>query len=85
MKPEIPDKIISLCEAIPHYVQYLASAAWEEAQENDSVLDYDVLEKAVSRILTNQIDYFMKQYEELTAEGRYHLQRVGGMILDMVK
>lgn len=72
VKPEIPDKIISLCEAIPHYVQYLASAAWEEAQENDSVLDYDVLEKAVSRILTNQIDYFMKQYEELTA----HQQKV---------
>jgi len=25
------------------------------------------------------------QYEELNAEGRYHLQRVGGMILEMVK
>jgi AAA+ ATPase superfamily predicted ATPase len=72
VNPDIPDKIIKLSEAIPHYVQYMASAAWEEAQENNSVLDHNVLEKAVSRILTNQIDYFMKQYEELTA----HQQKV---------
>ncbi len=70
--PEIPDKIIEVCEAIPHYVQYLASGAWEEAQENNSVLNQVVLEKAIDRIMTNQNDYFMKQYEELTA----HQQRV---------
>lgn len=72
LMPGIPDKIIDICEAIPHYVQYLASGAWEEAQENNCILDKDVLENATDRIIMNQNDYFMKQYEELTA----HQQRV---------
>jgi uncharacterized protein len=69
---EIPAKIIELCEAIPHYVQYLASGAWEEAIENHSRLDKKILEKAVSKIITNQNDYFITQYENLTT----HQQKV---------
>jgi DNA-binding MarR family transcriptional regulator len=72
LMPGIPDKIIEICEAIPHYVQYLASGAWEEALENNYILDDEVLENATGRIIMNQNDYFMKQYEELTA----HQQRV---------
>lgn len=72
LMPGIPDKIIEICEAIPHYVQYLASGAWEEAQENNCILDENVLENAIARIIMNQNDYFMMQYEKLTA----HQQRV---------
>lgn len=68
----IAGKIIETCEAIPHYVQYLASGAWEEANENHSTLDQLILDKAIDKIIRNQNDYFMKQYEELTA----HQQRV---------
>lgn len=65
-------KLIETCEAIPHYVQYLASGAWEEAIESDSILDEEILERAIEKIITNQSDYFMKQFEVLTA----HQQRV---------
>jgi uncharacterized protein len=65
-------KIIEACEAIPHYVQYLASGVWEEAMENNFNLDEETLTKAIDKIITNQNDYFMKQYELLTA----HQQRV---------
>jgi hypothetical protein len=46
-KSGVPGKIIEICEGIPHYVQYLASGAWEEAIENKSRLDDAVLERAV--------------------------------------
>ena len=68
----IPDKIINLCEAIPHYVQYLASGAWEEAMESGSFLDEVCLDKAIEKIITNQSDYFTKQFEILTT----HQQRL---------
>ena len=68
----ISNQIIETCDAIPHYVQYLASGAWEEAQENNGILDQVVLGNAIDRIVVNQNDYFMNQYEELTA----HQQRV---------
>ena len=68
----LPIQIIETCDAIPHYVQYLASGAWEEAQENNGILDRVVLDNAIDRIVMNQNDYFVSQYEELTA----HQQRV---------
>jgi len=67
----ITGRIIETCEAIPHYVQYLASASWEEALERDSILNNILLDNAINKIIMNQNDYFMKQYEELTA----HQQR----------
>lgn len=68
----IAGKIIETCEAIPHYVQYLASGTWEEAQENNLSADESILEQAIDKIINNQSDYFTKQFEELTA----HQQRV---------
>ncbi len=68
----IAGKIIETCEAIPHYVQYLASGTWEEAKENDQFANDNLLERAINKIINNQNDYFMKQFEELTA----HQQRV---------
>jgi AAA+ ATPase superfamily predicted ATPase len=68
----IANRIIEVCEAIPHYVQYLASGAWEEAQENNLLVDDAILEQAINKIINNHNDYFMKQFEELTA----HQQRV---------
>lgn len=68
----IARQIVEVCEAIPHYVQYLASGTWEEALEKDRFVDGGILEKAVDKIINNQNDYFMKQYEELTA----HQQRL---------
>lgn len=58
--------IINICEGIPHYIQYLASAAWEEAVEGKAMLDEAVLRKAVQKIVINQTDYFSSQYERLT-------------------
>jgi|APMed6443717190_1056831.scaffolds.fasta_scaffold51713_1 AAA+ ATPase superfamily predicted ATPase len=66
------NQIIETCDAIPHYVQYLASGAWEEAQESNGILDQVILNKAINKIVMNQNDYFMNQYERLTA----HQQRV---------
>lgn len=65
-------RIIEKSEAIPHYVQYLASACWEEAREGDAIIDDILVDSAVDKIILNQNDYFMKQYEDLTA----HQQRV---------
>lgn len=65
-KEGISSKIIEICEGIPHYVQYLASGAWEEAIENKSRLDEAVLERAINKILINQSDFFSVQYERLT-------------------
>jgi AAA+ ATPase superfamily predicted ATPase len=65
-KDGISAKIIHICEGIPHYVQYLASGAWEEAIENKSKLDGTVLELAIFKILINQSDFFSVQYERLT-------------------
>jgi len=62
----IPEKIIQICEGIPHYIQYLASGAWEEAVENSLLLNDKVLGKAGKKILINQSDYFSVQYEKLT-------------------
>lgn len=68
----ITDKIIEASELIPHYVQYLASGVWEEAQENNMSADDKIMEQAINKIINNQNDYFMKQFEILTA----HQQRV---------
>jgi AAA+ ATPase superfamily predicted ATPase len=66
IKEGIAGHIINTCEAIPHYIQYLASASWEEAVESKAGLDEAVLRKAVQKILINQADYFTSQYERLT-------------------
>lgn len=70
--PGISDIIIKTTEAIPHYVQYLASACWEEARERNSLIDNTLVDAAINKLIMNQNDYFTKQYEELTA----HQQRV---------
>jgi len=66
------EKITEICEEIPHYIQYLASGTWEEAMENNKTADDMVLERAVDKIINNQGDFFMRQYEILTS----HQQRV---------
>jgi uncharacterized protein len=69
-------KIIETCESIPHYVQYLASAAWEEAVEYGTGLDEETLEKAVYKIVINQTDYFSAQYERLTVHQQNVLKAI---------
>lgn len=76
IKEGIAAGIINTCEAIPHYVQYLASAAWEEAVEGNSGLDEAVQRKAVQKILINQADYFTSQYERLTTHQRNVLKAI---------
>jgi hypothetical protein len=66
IKKDTAAGIINTCEGIPHYVQYLASAAWEEAVEGKATLDEAVLGRAVHKIVINQADYFTSQYERLT-------------------
>ena len=61
------EKIISQTNNIPHYVQYLASAAWEEAKVNKNNLDEQVLEAATRKVIVNQEDYFSHQYQSLTS------------------
>lgn len=68
----VAGNIANICNDIPHYVQYLAAGAWEEALENNLILDQSALGRAVDKIITNQTDYFMQQLEELTT----HQQRV---------
>ncbi len=65
--PGICREIILKSENIPHYVQYLASAAWESSLENKGVLDRITLNKAVEKVLINQDDYYFSYYERLTA------------------
>jgi uncharacterized protein len=75
-KGDISEKIIDICEGIPHYIQYLASGAWEEAIENKSKLDDVVLERAIWKIIINQDDYFSAQYERLTLHQQTVLKAV---------
>jgi hypothetical protein len=60
-------KIINICNNIPHYVQYLASAVWESGLENGHSLNEEVLKAAVGKILNNQSDYFLTMFENLTS------------------
>ncbi|MCX6335306.1 MAG: ATP-binding protein [Bacteroidia bacterium] len=66
IKEGIASGIINTCEAIPHYIQYLASAAWEEAVESKAGIDDIILGKAIQKIIINQAEYFTSQYERLT-------------------
>ena len=59
--------IINISNNIPHYVQYLGSAAWELSLENHRIFDESVLKKAIGKIVNNQNDYFLAQYESLTS------------------
>ena len=65
--PDIIQEIISRSGNVPHYVQYLASAAWEHSLENDGTLDPKTLNAAIDKILINQNDYYLSYYEDLTA------------------
>lgn len=65
--PDNIKEIISKTDNIPHYVQYLASAAWEHSLENDGTLDRKTLEAAIDKVLINQNDYYLTWYEKLTA------------------
>lgn len=60
-------KLIDLCNNIPHYVQYLASAVWEAGMENRVSINEDVLKAAVNKIVNNQNDYFFTLFENLTS------------------
>ena len=60
-------QIIFHANNIPHYVQYLASAAWEEARGNNNQLSHQVLSLAIDKLILNQDDYFSFQYQNLTA------------------
>lgn len=67
VKDDVIEKIVFQTNNIPHYVQYLASAAWEEAKGNQNNLDQEVLKKAIDKVIINQEDYFSFQYQNLTA------------------
>ena len=67
MVKDICLKIIDLCNNIPHYVQYLASAVWEAGLEDKRSLNDKVLMMAVDKIVNNQHDYFLNLLENLTS------------------
>jgi DNA-binding MarR family transcriptional regulator len=60
------------------FTPHLASGAWEEAIGSNFILDEAVLDRAIEKIITNQSDYFVKQFEVLTN----HQQRV---LLSLIK
>ena len=62
---ENADQIISIADNIPHYVQYLASAVWEHAVENNG-FQPPMIAAAVQKIINNQTDYFGTLYHGLT-------------------
>jgi AAA+ ATPase superfamily predicted ATPase len=76
LKEGIVTSIIGTCDAIPHYVQYLASAAWEEAIEKNNKLDEETLERSVDKIVINQTDYFTAHYEKLTLHQQIVLKAI---------
>ncbi len=64
--PGMCQKIVEISNNIPHYVQYLASAAWESSLENNNTLDDSVLNRAINIIVINQLDYYLSYFEKLT-------------------
>ncbi|MDX9847231.1 MAG: ATP-binding protein [Tenuifilaceae bacterium] len=67
VKDGVIEKIVTETNNIPHYVQYLASAAWEEAKASNSRLDEAVLSTAIAKVIVNQEDFFSFQYQNLTS------------------
>lgn len=76
ISPGICQKIVDVSNNIPHYVQYLASAAWEFSLENKNTLDDSVLSNAINTIVTNQIDYYLSYFEKLTANQQKILKAI---------
>lgn len=58
--------IIETANNIPHYVQYLASAVWERGMEIN-IMNENILEKAIDKIINNQRDFFMSLFDRLTS------------------
>ncbi|MCP5108227.1 MAG: ATP-binding protein [bacterium] len=65
------EKIFSYTENIPYYNQYLASQIWQTAiEEKKTTINEEMVEKAVSRIMDNQGDYYYTLFDQLTSYQR---------------
>ena len=63
----LADNIIQITNNIPYYVQFLASEVWNEGLNNNRKITEKQLDNAFENILTNQQDYFLQLYEDLSS------------------
>ena len=63
--------VLAYTDNIPYYNQYLASQIWQVAKEEEkTVIDEEIVEKAVLRVLDNQADYYYTLFDQLTGYQR---------------
>lgn len=63
-------KALAYTENVPYYNQYLASEIWQVVKDQKNVINEEIVEKAVTRILDNQGDYYYTLFDQLTGYQR---------------
>jgi AAA+ ATPase superfamily predicted ATPase len=66
----ILEKVLGYTENVPYYNQYLASEIWQVVREQRNNINEEIVEKAVTRILDNQGDYYYTLFDQLTGYQR---------------
>lgn len=68
LSPELAQKIITMADNIPNYVQFIAAELWQLAQLNNAVPSDDLLSQALETVLNNQGDYYLQVWSSLSVQ-----------------
>ncbi|MEF3694462.1 MAG: ATP-binding protein [Candidatus Cloacimonadota bacterium] len=64
----LAERIISLADNIPNYVQFIAAELWQLAQLGGTEPSEELLSKALETVLNNQSDYFLQVWSGLSIQ-----------------
>ena len=55
--------LISVAADIPHYIQFLASEIWQDAINNKSVINNEMVDESAKKVLAHKSDYYMELFD----------------------
>ncbi|MDZ4121722.1 MAG: hypothetical protein U1C33_04835, partial [Candidatus Cloacimonadaceae bacterium] len=67
---DLADKIVSLSDNIPNYVQYIASELWQMVRICNETPTAALLDEVTQKIIRSQKDYFMQIWDGLSLQQR---------------